>query len=231
MEYTSVFAQHAAKVWKNRYAVTLHVQNLTGGFPLEQKVIEGWIKSKSFSTDQQMIQALADARLDGLETDLSLNDEDAARKLATRIGLKGFKRDEEGLYIEGRQVKAAIREAISVAVQGGHITETGWGKASNKKWIKGFAAEHIMVVEDRIHLNRQDADEVRFDFVHAKGMSSFKQSEVIWDATVTFTLISDFDFPADFWRQVFLIGEQQGLGADRSQSFGRYKVTQFDKLK
>lgn len=267
----SVFAAHAQKIWGHRYGVTVRVRNLTGGFPLNQDVIEGWLKSKITDNDTLVQAALVQSVAEAVETEQNRTMTDAVNLLASKKALKGFKRDDIGLYIEGRQVKAMIKEAISVAVQGGHITEKDWGKAQNKKWIKGFAAEHIFVPEERIYiysggeLVREVNDkigEVRFDFVHAAGNHGFKQSEVIYDAELNFTVESDYDFGKDapkakaprrgrkgaeaeetaeemmipiekmedFWPTVFVTGERQGLGSDRSQGQGVFAVTGWEEL-
>jgi hypothetical protein len=249
--HESVFAAHHGKVWKYRYGVTLHVTNLTGGFPLNPAVIEGWLKSKIADNDDLLRAAIAENMMASAETQAAMEagkdpktiitPEDAVAALAKSKSLKGFKRDADGLYIEGRQVKAMLKEGLSVAVQGGHIPEKGWGLASNKKWLKGFAAEHIIVPEDRIYIyvNGEKpgrADEVRFDFVHASGQHGFKQSEVIWDAEISFTVETDFNFAGvknaeEFWQDCWVVAEQQGLGSDRSQGQGRFVVTRWELLK
>ena len=241
--YESVFQANHAKVWSHVFDVELHVTDLTGGFPLSgEDVIAGWLKSKIADPDELLQAAIAENMVASAETAAVMAEaeiktpEQAVAALAKSKSLKGFKRDADGLYIEGRQVKACVKEAISIAAQGAHIDEKGWGKATNKKWIKAFGAEHIQVPEIRIHVSGAtpgQADEVRFDFVHASGNHGFKQSEVIWDAAVAFTVETDYDFdsPKVFWPSVWSIAEQQGLGADRSQGQGRFVVTRWEKRK
>lgn len=252
MGHVSVFQADHDRVWAHRYDCTLHVANLTGGFPLNADVIPGWLKSKIVGNDELLQAAIAQNLVDSLETAKataatvvaeaeaggrpSPTVEDAIAALSKSKSLKGFKRDETGLRIEGRHAKAMLKEAASIAVQGGHIQEKGWGLASNKKWLKAFFAEHVQVPEPDIYIYvngdvAQVPDEVRFDFVHAAGNHGFKQSEIIHDAEVSFTVETDFDFPKDFWPSLWVTAEQQGLGADRSQGQGRFVVTKWEKQK
>jgi hypothetical protein len=265
-EYKSVFEPDRSKVWSHVFDCQLHVADLTGGYPLNPDVIEGWLKSKITENDDLLQAAIAESMAASTETLAAMGRRTAAETkalkgradplkiealegevlppvsvdqaiavLARSKSLKGFKRDEQGLYVEGRQVKAMLKEAMSIAVQGGHVEERGWGKASNKKWLKGFAAEHVQVPDIRVYISGSEhpgqPDEVRFDFVHASGRHGFKQSEVIWDAELNFTVETDYEFEDGFWRTIWLIAEQQGIGADRSQGQGRFTVTRWEERK
>jgi hypothetical protein len=55
--------------------------------------------------------------------------------------------------------------------------------------------------------------------------SAIQYEEFVTDAVVDFTVISDFDIPEEQWAAIWLTGEQNGVGASRSQGFGRYVVT------
>ena len=41
---------------------------------------------------------------------------------------------------------------------------------------------------------------------------------------------SDYEFTDDEWAALWLTAERQGLGASRSQGFGRFTVTQWDRI-
>ena len=43
--------------------------------------------------------------------------------------------------------------------------------------------------------------------------------------------MSDRDFAAEEWALLWLTGEQQGIGATRSQGYGRYEVTRWERIK
>ena len=135
------------------------------------------------------------------------------------------------LYAEGRQIKAMLKEAVSIAMAGGRIPARKWG--TTNKGALGFFVEHAFVVEDRIHLGITDPDRVSQSFVHTFRGSGIKLEEVLNEAVINFTLLCDYDFEAaapDFWAHVFLTGEQNGLGASRSQGFGRFSTTRFERV-
>ena len=53
--------------------------------------------------------------------------EEAAELVDTLRHLNGFKRDENGLYIEGRQAKAMLKEAAMIAANAGKLPAGKWG--------------------------------------------------------------------------------------------------------
>lgn len=136
------------------------------------------------------------------------------------------------LLIEGRQLKAMIKEASMIAVGAGHIEPKGWG--TTRKSMLNFLVEHMFVEEDEVLLGVTDPSEVNQSFVHTWRGSGIKLEEIIRDAVVDFTLKCDYEFEVkerDFFAKVFVVGQQNGLGASRSQGFGRFKVTRFEPLK
>ena len=52
-----------------------------------------------------------------------------------------------------------------------------------------------------------------------------QHTEIVNEAFLDFTIITDWKFTDDEWAILWLTAEQQGIGATRSQSFGRYAVT------
>lgn len=135
------------------------------------------------------------------------------------------------LLIDGRQVKAMLKEAAMIAGAAGHLPMTKWGKTS--KAMKGFLAEHLFVEEERILLRRTEPDRIEQAFVHTFRGAGLKLEEMLDDVEVAFTLIADFDFASmdpDFFGKVFSAGEYNGLGASRSQGFGRFAVTAFERI-
>lgn len=134
-------------------------------------------------------------------------------------------------YIEGRQIKAMLKENAMVAVAAGGIEGKGWG--ATRKGMLNFLVEHLFVEEQEIFLGVTDPDFVNQSFVHTFRGSGIKLEEVLLDAVLSFTLAADFDFPdkdADFFEQVMVRAEYNGLGASRSQGFGTFKTTKFERL-
>ena len=225
----SAFPEFRAAAWPYKFHGTMHIGTLVGGTPTDPKVAEGWIKTKlGVQADEVVQQAVAKVMA---ETGSTVDE--AAKTVADDRHLNAFKRDpEKGLYIEGRQLKSAIREAASVAYAVGKILNdkgnNSWGRTG--KGIHGFAAEHIQVVDDRIYLERLAADNVAQKFVHTFHGSGIQYEETVSDVELHFTVQSDYDFSREFWAMLWLTGEYQGLGAARSQGFGRYTITEWEQF-
>lgn len=219
----SVFAEYRTKMYPHRFAGQLLVGCIAGGTPTDPKVAEGWLRTKLGAKDDQIREMVAEVMVErGVTAD------EATEIVNTNRHLNGFKRDEGGLYIEGRQLKAAIKEAASIAVAAGKLNGRGWGKTN--KGLLSYVAEHVFVVEDRLHLGVAEATGISQRFVHTFRGSGIQYEEYVEAAKVDFTVISDHDFSADEWAAIWTAGEQNGVGASRSQGFGRYEVTRWDRL-
>lgn len=219
---TSVFASYADKAWPHRFHGAIRVHNLAGGVPTDPNVAEGWLRTKLADKDDLIREAVAQTMVErGVTAD------EAAKLVDTSKHLNGFKRDDQGLYIEGRQLKAAIKEAAAVARSVDKL-KSRWG--STNKGVLGFVAEHIMVVEDRLHLGVTEPSGVLQSFPKnpRTGQTGIQYTEYIETAEFEFTVISDYAFTPDEWAMLWLTGEQQGVGASRSQSFGRYEVIKWE---
>lgn len=119
IERTSVFAHTADDNWKTYEADLAFTGRLTGGAPSDPKLIEGWLGKNLGLTDEDQLRQWtmkhlaetqginpADATDAQIEAALS---ENAAEKKA-----QVFKRTIDGEpYIEGRHVKAMLKEATS----------------------------------------------------------------------------------------------------------------------
>ena len=225
---TSIFASYQAKAWPFRFAGSLQVTTIAGGIPTDDKVAEAWLKTKLADKDDLIRDAVAKTMVER-----GITAEEATAEVDSLKHLNGFKRDESGLYIEGRQLKAALKEAVNVAANAGKITTKGWGNPDNKNYAKGIKAwfpEHVFVIEDRLHLGVAEPTGIVQRFVHTPRGTGIQYEEYVEDAKVSFTLVSDHDFTAEQWAMIWLTGEQQGIGASRSQGFGRYEVTRWERI-
>lgn len=221
----SAFAKYQSQNYPYRFDVQLQIETLVGGTPKSEKAVEGWIRTKLSARDEQLRAMVTEVMLEaGVEA------EEAAAKLAEKIGLCGFKSDERGLYIEGRQVKSMLKEGAGIARAADRLTAK-WG--TTNKGVIGFTAEHIFVVDDRIYLGVTEPTGVNQRFIHKitrqGAISAFVTEEYISDAKVSFTVESDYDFKEDEWAAIWLTAERNGLGASRSQGFGRFTVTSWEK--
>lgn len=231
-EHKSVFERYAPKAYPHNFRATIHLERIAGGIPTDPKVAEGWIRSKIGETADDAIRAEVSRAM--IERAAQFTEEitpaqkvQMEKEILAEVNanrhLNGFKRDENGLYIEGRQVKAAIKEAANV-----RWPKDRWGPS--RKGTMSFFAEHVFVQEDRIPLGVTAPSEVAQRFVHTWRGSGIQYEEVVHDVTVSFTVATDHDFSAEQWAMLWLTGEKQGLGATRSQGYGRYTVIGWDKL-
>lgn len=220
----TVFDKFKAKAYPFRFAGQLHVGTIAGGTPTDPKVAEAWLKTKlGADKDDQIRKMVAETMLERGVT------ADEATQIVNEVKhLNGFKRDERGLYIEGRQLKAALKEAASVALAADKLKARGWGKTN--KGLLGYLAEHVFVVEERLHLGVHEASGINQRFVHTFRGSGIQYEEYVNDAKIDFTVMSDHDFSAEEWAHIWLCGEQQGIGASRSQGYGTYEVTRWEPI-
>jgi hypothetical protein len=208
--------------WPHRFAGRIRVKNIAGGTPTDPKVAEGWLRTKLADKDDLIREMVAQTMVDrGVTAD------EAAKLVDTNKHLNGFRRDENGLYIEGRQLKAAIKEAAGVARATDKL-KAKWG--TTNKGVLGFVAEHIMVVEDKLHLGVTEPTGVLQSFPKnpRTGQTGIQYTEYIEVAEFDFTVIADHKFTDEEWANLWLTGEQQGVGASRSQGFGRYEVIRWE---
>jgi hypothetical protein len=234
MSTDGVFAKFADDAWPYWYAGELKVGILAGGIPQDPNVVESWIKTKlrDIRSDAEIQEVIATTM-----AELGLSEEEAVRKASTQmVGMNGFKRDETGLYVEGRQLKAALKEAVMVAANAGKLETGKWGRpdnASYKKQIKGWFPEHVFIVEERLYICHdgkpvQIHDGVTQKFVHTHRGDSISYEQFVKDAEIRFTVKSDYEMSEKQWALIWLTGQMQGFGASRSQEYGRYTVTRWE---
>lgn len=219
---TSAFAAHTNTAWPHRYNATITVKNLAGGTPSDPRVAEGFLKSKLGDKDDLIRDLVAQTMVER-----GITAEEAVTEVDKLKHLNGFKRNEHGLYIEGRQLKAAIKEAAGVARATDKL-KMKWG--TTNKGVLGFVAEHIMVVEDTLQLDVTQPSRVLQSFPKnpRTGQTGIQYTEVIDKTSFDCTIIADYKFSDQEWAMLWLTGEQQGIGASRSQGFGRYEVTRWE---
>ena len=221
------FDAYRTKAWPYHFHLELIVAELHGGTPRNPDVVRSWLRAKAGYSDEVELEAEV-ARIFAADPTKADNDvaTEAASPLADRY-VNGFKRDELGCILEGRQLKACIKEACSVA------------RATNKlparfgttnKGTLAFVAEHVVVPDRVIHLGRQEHDALHTRFVSTWRGNGITVEEVIYDAKVSATVLTDHPFTEEQWAMVWLTAEQQGIGASRSQGFGTFTVTDWHRI-
>lgn len=238
----SVFADVKGRSFPYVYNATIEVDTLVGGIPSDPNVAKGWLetKVKGVTTDEQISRLVTETMVERKVT------ADEALDIVNKLrNLNGFKRTRGGvLYYEGRQLKAALREAVSVAASVGKIKIQGWG--NTRKWIQGFFPEHVFVQEVQLPLRVQSRDpssdefldevftpateptDILQQFVHTRFGSSIQYQEYVERARFDFTIVSDYLFSDKEWGGIWTTGEMNGLGASRSQGYGTYRVVKWE---
>jgi hypothetical protein len=231
----SVFEDLQARAWPHRFSGRLHVGTLCGGVPADERQITGWITAKLKDTrspgeiSELVLRTMAERAAEGKPV---TQDEAIAAVASSMVGQNGFKRDDTGLYIEGRQLKSALKEAVSVSVAAGKLPKGGYGVT--KKGLFSFVAEHVFVAEEKLHLTRDGApvgqpDGTLQKMVHTWRGDAISYEDFVKEVDVDFTVMTDYGFSRHEWAMIWLTGQMEGIGASRSQGFGRYEVTAWEQ--
>ena len=226
----SIFADIADKTFDKQYHAELLVFEIHGGIPTDPNKAAGWIASKMGLKDDMLRDMVVKTMEERgtIEAATSEDITDAASEVSELKQLNGFKRLDDGLVIEGRQVKAMLKEAASIAVAGDHLPSRGWGKTN--KGLLNFLAEHIFVLEDKIPLGVTEPSGISQRFVHTWRGSGIQYEEYVTDAKVVFTVVTDYEWPEEFWPTVWVIAEKNGLGASRSTGVGTFEMQAWDLI-
>lgn len=240
MNTPGIFDDFLPSAYPYRYEVELVVGVLAGGVPTDPKVAEGWLKTKlGLDKGEELraavAQTMAERGVAAVEAGEEIPDDlldDAVAEVVAAKQLNGFKRmDGPGseLCIEGRHVKAMLKEAANI-----RWAKERWGPTS--KGTRSFFAEHVFVAEPFIGLGVTEPSDIHQRFVHTWRGSGIQYEEVVVDAHVAFTVYTDTDFDSvtgkgDVWPLLWLTAQSNGLGASRSQGYGTFKVTKFERVK
>lgn len=244
------FSKYRGLAYPFQFSGQLKVGTICGGIPSDPKVAEAWLKTRmGLDSDATLMAAVANTMA---EREVTLDE--ATALVNEQKHLNGFKRERcanctgeyicerkgtHRLFIEGRQLKAALKEAVSVAIAAGKVEQKGWG--NTRKWLSTYFPEHVFVVEETLFLNVKDASGqlqsvmeptgVNQRFVHTHRGTGIQYEEFVTGAFVDFTVISDHAFTEEDWAMIWMTGEMQGLGATRSQGYGVYVVEQWTQTK
>jgi len=226
---TSVFAKYEKKNWPYRYEGTLHIRSIACGVPVNPLVLKGHIERKLGAPDDLIRAEVAEAM-----AEYGMTMDEAVEKMSGEKGHVGFRMDDRGLYIAGSNLKAALKEGASIAAASGLIKKSGWGMTSHNKGILSWLAEHVFVVEDRLHLGVDAPTGTSQSFIAKmtpKGpVSAIQYTDYVEDAKVDFTVETDHLFADEDWAAIWSKGERNGLGAARKMGYGCYEVTRWDRM-
>jgi len=234
----SIFADHRNSQFEARRVTIQFVNRLIGGCPKDAKLVQGWLgKNMGLEGEDlriRMVLHLIEMGVDVPE-DATVDElMEATDKLAGEIKTQGFKVNEDGRpYIESRQIKAGIKESVSILFPGGKAAGTyKWGKTG--KGPAAYAAERAFVQPEQI-IVADEVDGTDLFLGHVSGprgkMSTIGYAEYVERPTISFVLLTarDSDDLDKAWPDIWTHMELNGIGARRSQGFGQFEVIEFAK--
>ena len=161
--------------------------------------------------------------------------EDLARQVAKEVGgdeeqfLPGwatFKRDDNGLYYEGRCVRGHIKDCAAQVVS----------FVSNIKAFRSKVANKVYVETERIYLGKSEPDGMEQRFIQVMTRqgprSSYKYIDYVEKPRLEFILrvLGDDVIAGDEISLIFEYGGMHGMGQERSQDWGRYEVVEITEV-
>lgn len=210
-----------------RFNITIQIRNrIIGGTPVNPQLIEGWVKahvpdeSKRAKLVEATKEELADAVTEAVDESRCT-----------------FKRNDMGLYIEGRQLKAMFKEAANILRPMLEKSEKKDTKKSRFTALRAKLAERLFVEEERVHLTRLDGSRIRepdgneeraIHVMTAMGpRTALKSVDWVGPCEINFTikLLNDGVVDIDLVKILLEYAGENGLGADRSQGNGLFDVT------
>lgn len=243
----NVFRQYIPEIYKFKFDGRIVVDQLMGGTPSDPKVAEGWLKTKMGLDKDAIIQA----QVAEVMAQRNVTEGEALKEIDGKRHLNGFKRErcdacpekalcasgKHPLIIEGRHVKAMVKEAASVARSVNNLPAR-FG-ATNKGTLS-FIAEHVIIVEKTLVIGVPGPDGKLVDVYEPTDiLQSFPKNpitkqtgiqycEYVENAHIDFTVVSDYEFAEKEWAAIWLTGGNQGIGASRSQGYGRFDLVKWD---
>jgi CRISPR/Cas system CSM-associated protein Csm4 (group 5 of RAMP superfamily) len=205
------------------YRITLRtIEKLAGGVPKNPDLIRSWVEASTGHKDEKSEQ-LTEAAVEQMIDEVS------------EKSWNGFFRDKEkGIYIEARCVKAMFKECASVL----RITVQ---KIGSKQILQHGFEVKALDGGARLYLGKDQADgydESPIHVVTPQGpRTAIKRVDYVENVELTFEVwvlttaaqekrhVGEEDL-----KRMLALGQENGLGADRSQGQGKFEVTAFEKL-
>jgi len=220
---TDLWKKHQKSDWNifDTYKVTILIKDIVGGRPATAEMIEKWVAATCKAKTAEERARIVDADVQALG-DVA---DDKAQAHTTV-----FARVDGGLAIEGRQVKAMLKEAANI-IKGRDPVKV--------KNLRSKVADQVFVSEEYIPLGRTEPDEYQERPIHvmtAQGpRTSIKRVEMVKGAEVTFTVRrrqgrDTQSVPEPTLLAILDYCQTLGLGADRSQGYGTFTVQSVEKV-
>ncbi len=208
---------------------------LMGATPMRPKMIEAWLRKGTGLIDNEaeiramMLRTLLELGADVHERMTLAQLDEAAEAIAAEKHTVGFKRTPEGeLYIEGRILKACLRECVNIIFAG-----DAWGPT--RKGAKNYFVERVFVDPDVMGLSVMAPTGVELIIGHVSGpkgpQSNITYHEYVDRPEITFEVsVTQDAVPLDAWPYIWEQAQNIGLGALRSQGYGRFDIEEWEPL-
>lgn len=238
-----IWKKHQAAGWTafDEYLVSIRLHDIVGGKPATPDMIEKWVNATNKEKAAEERAKIVNAHVETLA--------DAADEQAQKQAVV-FARVNGELAIEGRQIKAMLKEAGNICkdiVPTGQMerltaAEKKAGKEARPqvgvKALRSKVADQVFVVDEYVSLGRTEPDLVDdrpISVMTAQGpRTSIKRSEVCKDVELSFTVRrrtgAGQGVPEATLLAILDYAQQVGLGADRSQGHGLFEVQSVEKL-
>lgn len=250
---SGIFDAYRDEVFATYSAELRFRDRVVGGIPSNPKLIEAWLRTKMGVTAEEEVHALTAQTLKELGVELDETDPNtafdslaaASETIAKQSHLTMFKRDQHGLYLESRIVKAMLKEVVSVLYPGSVAAATDreaaaemrahrWGQTG--KGPKSAVAEWIAIEPDRIHLGVMEPTGIDLSVGHVTGpqgpRSTLDLYEYVEQAPIAFEVMVLQDRVRDlYWPHIWVAAQESGLGSKRSQGFGRFDVLKWERVR
>lgn len=215
----SAGADTADRWAQGRYHVVLNVEKLTGGIPKNPEMIKGWLAARG-------------VRL-GLEATATAEAEKLGDTATEEASWKGFYSDENGLFIEARNIRGMLKQAARAA------GTTKVVKAALKKLTDNLRIEpeRIYPYHDGVIFTPiKEASEQEERAVHvitpAGPRTGLKRSDILRNVRLNFDLVpSHPDLSEIVLRELVTYASLYlGVGSDVSQGDGHFRVVEFKRV-
>lgn len=209
------------KALYNVFRVTVVFREwVCGGMPRNKDLIRAWVEAGTKYADEQTEKLIQE------------NAELVVNEVAEKVW-QGFPEDENGLFIPARQVKAALKQSASLL-----------GITKQKRGSKQVLAEGLEVKapdgSDRIHLGVKEPSGTYENAIHVMTAQGPRTALRRMDYVVAPRISFEVWVLKTAAQETRHIGENElvsilqhaqenGLGASRSQGYGKFDVVEFSK--
>jgi len=212
------------------YEVTVEFEKpVVGGIPKSPEVIAAWIESRAKKKGRmpEEIQKL----IEKVSSEVYISEDDMEKEIEKTWTT--FKGDKEGIYIEDRNIKAMLREAASTL---GLFKGTG-STARKQTFQHGLTIKpyRIRFYRDGEVIREPEDIQERPIIIDYKGntISALKREDIVKEgARITFyiCIVANNVFSEKMVKEMVEIAQEIGIGAARSQGFGKFKIVEFKYL-